>query len=123
MELQSYFADDGQTGIRAVPGAGASVPIWILGSSTFGAQLAAMLGLPYAFASHFAPDALDEALDIYRRQFKPSAQLAEPYAAAAFHVFAADTREEAELLDSAPQNALVAIRTGTPGTMKPPLPA
>ena len=71
--------------MRAVPGAGLPVPIWILGSSLFGAQLAAMLGLPYAFASHFAPDALDEALDIYRRQFKPSAQLAEPYTAAAFN--------------------------------------
>src|SRR3546814_17006486 len=75
--------------------------LWILGSSTVGAQLAAMLGLPYAFASHFAPDALDEALDIYRRQFKPSAQLAEPYAAAAFNVFAADTREEAEQIGRA----------------------
>jgi luciferase family oxidoreductase group 1 len=92
-----------------------------LGSSLFGAQLAAMLGLPYAFASHFAPDALDEALDIYRRQFKPSEQLSEPYAAAAFNVFAADTREEAELLASSQQQAFVALRTGNPGKMKPPL--
>ena len=75
----------------------------------------------YAFASHFAPDALDEALDIYRRQFKPSAQLAEPYAAAAFNVFAADTREEAELLASSQQQAFVALRTGNPGKMQPPL--
>src|SRR3546814_20236952 len=80
-----------------------------------------MLGLPYAFASHFAPDALDEALDIYRRQFKPSAQLAEPYAAAAFNVFAADTREEAELLASSQPQAFVAPPTGRPGTMQPPL--
>jgi luciferase family oxidoreductase group 1 len=80
-----------------------------------------MLGLPYAFASHFAPDALDEALDIYRRQFKPSAQLAEPYAAAAFNAFAADSREEAELLASTQQQAFVALRTGNPGRMKPPL--
>ena len=103
LELQAFLAGDEQLGITAVPGAGTHIPLWILGSSTFGAQLAAMLGLPYAFASHFAPDALDEALDIYRRQFKPSAQLAEPYAAAAFNAFAADTRDEAELLASSQQ--------------------
>ena len=121
LELQAFLAGDDQLGITAVPGAGTHSPLWILGSSTFGAQLAAMLGLPYAFASHFAPDALDEALDIYRRQFKPSAQLAEPYAAAAFNVFAADTRDEAELLASSQQQAFVALRTGNPGKMKPPL--
>ncbi|MCW0197483.1 LLM class flavin-dependent oxidoreductase [Sphingopyxis sp.] len=121
VELQAFLAGDDRLGIRAVPGEGAKVPLWILGSSLFGAQLAAMLGLPYAFASHFAPDALDEALDIYRRQFKPSEQLAEPYAAAAFNVFAADTREEAELLASSQQQAFVALRTGNPGKMKPPL--
>jgi len=121
VELQAFLAGDDRLGIRAVPGEGANVPLWILGSSLFGAQLAAMLGLPYAFASHFAPDALDEALDIYRRQFKPSAQLAEPYAAAAFNVFAADSREEAELLASTQQQAFVALRTGNPGRMKPPL--
>src|SRR3546814_19670397 len=79
------LAGDERLGIRAVPGEGTHIPLWILGSSTFGAQLAATLGLPYAFASHFAPDALDEALDIYRRQLKPSAQLADTYAAAAFN--------------------------------------
>lgn len=121
VELQAFLAGDERLGIRAVPGEGTKVPLWILGSSLFGAQLAAMLGLPYAFASHFAPDALDEALDIYRRQFKPSDQLAEPYAAAAFNVFAADTREEAELLASSQQQAFVALRTGNPGKMKPPL--
>ena len=121
LELQAFLAGDDRLGIRAVPGEGTKVPLWILGSSLFGAQLAAMLGLPYAFASHFAPDALDEALDIYRRQFKPSAQLAEPYAAAAFNAFAADTREEAELLASSQQQAFVALRTGNPGKMKPPL--
>lgn len=121
VELQAFLAGDDRLGIRAVPGEGTNVPLWILGSSLFGAQLAAMLGLPYAFASHFAPDALDEALDIYRRQFKPSAQLAEPYAAAAFNAFAADTREEAELLASSQQQAFVALRTGNPGKMKPPL--
>jgi luciferase family oxidoreductase group 1 len=121
VELQAFLAGDDRLGIRAVPGEGTRVPLWILGSSLFGAQLAAMLGLPYAFASHFAPDALDEALDIYRRQFKPSEQLAEPYVAAAFNVFAADTREEAELLASSQQQAFVALRTGNPGKMKPPL--
>ena len=122
IELQAFLAGDDRVGIRAVPGEGTHVPLWILGSSLFGAQLAAMLGLPYAFASHFAPDALDEALDIYRRNFKPSAQLAEPYSAAAFNVFAADTREEAELLASSQQQAFVALRTGNPGKMQPPLP-
>lgn len=121
VELQAFLAGDDRLGIRAVPGEGTRVPLWILGSSLFGAQLAAMLGLPYAFASHFAPDALDEALDIYRRQFKPSEQLAGPYAAAAFNIFAADTREEAELLASSQQQAFVALRMGNPGKMKPPL--
>ncbi|MEG8056779.1 LLM class flavin-dependent oxidoreductase [Sphingomonas sp. 22L2VL55-3] len=97
MELQSYFANDGQTGIVATPGAGADVEMWILGSSTFGAQLAAALGLPYAFASHFAPDALDAALAIYRRDFRPSARLAKPHVMAGFNVFAAETDAEAEL--------------------------
>jgi luciferase family oxidoreductase group 1 len=121
VELQAFLAGDERLGVRAVPGEGAHVPLWILGSSLFGAQLAAMLGLPYAFASHFAPDALDEALAIYRRQFKPSAQLAEPYAAAAFNVFAADSREEAEFLASSQQQAFVALRTGNPGRMQPPV--
>ena len=93
LELQSYFADDGQTGIVATPGAGARPDLWILGSSLFGAQLAAALGLPYAFASHFAPDALDQAMAIYRRDFRPSAYCAKPYAMAGFNVFAADTVE------------------------------
>src|SRR3546814_13786532 len=97
MELQSYFADDGQTGIRAVPGAGASVPIWILGSSLFGAQLAAMLGLPYAFASHFAPDALDQALETYRRDFRPSAPLDRTYALAGPTLLAAHSHAEGGL--------------------------
>jgi luciferase family oxidoreductase group 1 len=121
IELQSYFADDGQTGIRATPGAGASPELWILGSSTFGAQLAAMLGLPYAFASHFAPDALDEALKVYRRDFRPSAALAAPYAMAGFNVFAADTDADAELLASSQQQAFVALRTGQPRQLPPPV--
>ena len=121
VELQSYFADDGRTGIVATPGAGASPELWILGSSTFGAQLAAMLGLPFAFASHFAPDALDTAMAIYRRDFRPSAQLARPYAMAGFNVFAADTAEEAELLASSQQQAFVALRTGNPRQLPPPV--
>jgi luciferase family oxidoreductase group 1 len=122
VELAAYFAADERLGITAVPGAGANVEMWILGSSLYGAQLAAMLGLPYAFASHFAPDALEQALDVYRRTFKPSARLEQPYAAAAFNVFAADTVEEAELLATSQQQAFVALRTGTPGRMPPPMP-
>ncbi|MES2042311.1 MAG: LLM class flavin-dependent oxidoreductase [Pseudomonadota bacterium] len=121
LELQSYFADDGQTGIRATPGAGAKVDLWILGSSTFGAQLAAMLGLPYAFASHFAPDALDQAIAIYRRDFRPSAALSKPHLMAGFNVFAADSDEEAELLASSQQQAFVALRTGNPRQLPPPV--
>ncbi len=121
MEVQAYFAGDERLGFTATPGAGADVPIWILGSSLFGAQLAAALGLPYAFASHFAPDALDEALAIYRRDFRPSAQLDRPYAMAGFNVFAAETREEAELIATSMQQSFVALRTGTPGKLPPPL--
>lgn len=121
LELQSYFADDGQTGIRATPGAGANPELWILGSSLFGAQLAAALGLPYAFASHFAPDLLDQALAIYRRDFKPSAVLDRPYAMAGFNVFAADTAEEAELIASSQQQSFVALRTGNPRQLPPPV--
>ena len=121
VELQSYFADDGRTGISATPGAGAKPQLWILGSSLFGAQLAAILGLPYAFASHFAPDALDQAMDIYRRDFRPSEQAEKPYAMAGFNVFAADTHEEAELLASSQQQAFVALRTGNPRRLPPPV--
>ncbi len=122
IELQSYFADDGQTGIHAVPGGGARPHLWILGSSLFGAQLAAALGLPYAFASHFAPGSLDEALAVYRHNFRPSPQLEQPYAMAGFNVFAADTQDEAELLATSMQQAFVALRTtGTGIRMPPPL--
>ncbi|TKD51742.1 LLM class flavin-dependent oxidoreductase [Sphingomonas baiyangensis] len=121
LELQSYFADDGQTGIRATPGAGAQPEMWILGSSLFGAQLAAMLGLPYAFASHFAPDALDQALAIYRRDFRPSAVLDRPYAMAGFNIFAADTDDEARYLASSMEQSFVALRTGNPGKLPPPV--
>jgi luciferase family oxidoreductase group 1 len=121
MELQAYFAGSSDPGFIATPGAGANVDLWILGSSLYGAQLAAALGLPYAFASHFAPDALDEALAIYRRDFRPSAALREPYAAAGFNIFAADTVEEAELIASSQQQMFIALRTGTPGRLPPPV--
>lgn len=121
VELQSYFADDGRTGITATPGAGAKPELWILGSSLFGAQLAAILGLPYAFASHFAPDPLDQAMEAYRTQFRPSAQLEKPYAMAGFNVFAADTHEEAAYLASSQQQAFVALRTGNPRQLPPPV--
>lgn len=121
MEVQAYFAGDDRLGFTATPGAGANVPLWILGSSLYGAQLAAALGLPYAFASHFAPDALDDALAIYRRDFQPSAQLDRPYAMAGFNIFAADTEAEAELLATSMMQSFVALRTGTPGKMPRPI--
>ena len=120
-ELQAYFAGDDQTGFQATPGAGANPELWVLGSSLYGAQLAAHLGLPYAFASHFAPDTLDEALTIYRRDFKPSPHLRQPYVMAGFNIFAADTREEAELIATSQMQTFVALRTGTPGRLKPPV--
>ena len=96
LELQAYLAGDSRVpGVDAIPGKGARVPLYILGSSLFGAQLAAAYGLPYAFASHFAPDDLDEAIAAYRAEFKPSAQLAEPYVIAGVNVTAADTAEDA----------------------------
>jgi luciferase family oxidoreductase group 1 len=121
LELQSYFADDGKTGIRATPGAGADVKIWILGSSLFGAQLAAALGLPYAFASHFAPGLLDEAIQAYRRNFKPSEVLEKPHLMLGFNVFAADSDDEAEYLATSQQQAFVAIRTGRGIQLPPPI--
>lgn len=122
MELAAYFAGDERLSIQATPGAGEDVPLWILGSSLYGAQLAAMLGLPYAFASHFAPAALDEAIEIYRRDFRPSAQLKNPYVMAGYNVFAADDGDEARLLASSMQQAFVRLRTGTPGKLQPPVP-
>jgi luciferase family oxidoreductase group 1 len=121
MELQSYFADDGQTGIVATPGAGADVQLYILGSSLYGAQVAGALGLPFAFASHFAPDMLDEALHIYRSHFRPSAVLEEPYVMAAFNIIAAETDAEAEYLASSLMQSFVALRTGNPRQMPPPI--
>jgi len=122
LELQQFLApaESGQA-VRAVPGAGSEVPIWILGSSTFGAELAAQLGLPYAFASHFAPDALVVALDIYRRNFKPSKQLDHPYAIVGVNVVAADTDDEARRLFTTVQQSFTNLVRGTGGKLQPPI--
>jgi len=122
IELQSYFqpAVPGQV-VQAVPGAGCDVPIWLLGSSLFGARLAATLGLPFAFASHFAPDHLEQALAIYRHHFQPSAALAKPYAMAAIGVVAADTDAAAARLATSLQQSFVLLRRGTPGPLPPPV--
>ena len=121
VELMGYFKppEPGQP-VRAIPGEGLGIPVWILGSSLFGAQLAATLGLPYAFASHFAPQQMMEAIGVYRSSFQPTEQLAEPYVMLGFNVFAANTDEEAELLATSVQQAFVALRTGNPGRLKPP---
>ena len=122
VELQHYFQpDDASPFIQAVPGNGLNVPIWILGSSLFGAQLAAMLGLPYAFASHFAPTELMRALSVYRTQFKPSAQLDKPYAMVAVNVIAADTDQEAHRLFTSIQQQFLYIRRGKARQMLPPI--
>ena len=120
VELIGYFRHPGGP-VKAVPGAGLQVPIWILGSSLFGAQLAAALGLPYAFASHFAPGQMMQAIEIYRAQFKPSEQLERPYVMLGFNVIAADTDEQAKLLFTSLQQAFVNLRRGTPGRLPPPL--
>jgi luciferase family oxidoreductase group 1 len=122
LELQALLGplQEGQT-IQAVPGTDTNVPLWILGSSLFGAQLAAMLGLPYAFASHFAPEALMAALDIYREKFTPSEQLAEPYAMVGVNIIAADTEAEAKRLFTTPQQQFTNMFRGTRGRMRPPI--
>lgn len=122
LELQALLGplQPGQA-VQAVPGTGLNVPIWILGSSLFGAQLAAMLGLPYAFASHFAPAALMEALHVYRTTFKPSAQLDRPYAMAGVNVIAADTDREGRRLFTSIQQAFTGMVRGRRGLLKPPI--
>lgn len=113
-------AQEGRT-VRALPGEGTSVPLWILGSSLYGAQVAAALGLPYAFASHFAPAALDQALEVYRRYFRPSEDLARPHAMIAINVFAADTEAEALRLRTSQQQGFYRLRTGNPGKLPAPV--
>ena len=122
-ELRAYFAEGSAPGqsIRAVPGTGLKVPLWILGSSLFGAQVAAILGLPFAFASHFAPEALLPALEIYRRYFKPSPQLDKPHVMVAANIIAAASDAEARRLFTSLQQSFVKLRRGTPGRLAPPI--
>jgi luciferase family oxidoreductase group 1 len=118
-ELIAYLGDDAGP-VQAIPGTGTHVPVWILGSSLFGAQLAAWLGLPYAFASHFAPTHLDEALEVYRRSFRPSDRLERPHVMIAVGVSAADSDEEATYLRSSQLLAFARLRTGRPGKLPRP---
>jgi luciferase family oxidoreductase group 1 len=129
VELMSYFSSataGSEVGthekrVMAVPGNGLNIPFWILGSSLFGAQLAAALGLPYAFASHFAPGYMMQAIEIYRANFRPSRQLDKPYVMLGFNVFAADTDEEAAFRATSMQQAFVNLRSGRPAQLPPPL--
>jgi luciferase family oxidoreductase group 1 len=122
VELMAYFkpAQPGQM-VRAVPGAGLDVPVWILGSSLFGAQLAAVLGLPYAFASHFAPAQMEEAIELYRHRFEPSEYLAAPYVMLGLNVVAAETDAEARRLFTSLQQAFLNLRTGRPAPLPQPV--
>ncbi|MDP1632236.1 MAG: LLM class flavin-dependent oxidoreductase [Caulobacter sp.] len=122
IELMHYFkaAQPGQP-VVATPGEGMDVPVWMLGSSQFGAHLAAALGLPYAFASHFAPAEMEPAIAAYRERFEPSEQLDKPYVMLALNVFAAETDAEAQLLFTSLQQAFVNLATGMPGRLPPPV--
>lgn len=122
VELRALLTGDIDLPITATPGLGAKVELWMLGSSLFGAQLAARLGMPYAFASHFAPDYLDAALATYRQQFRPSASLDRPYTMVAMTVICASSDAEAELLASSQDQAFVRLRSGDPGKLPPPVP-
>jgi luciferase family oxidoreductase group 1 len=120
LELMSYFSPvDGQS-VRAVPGVGLRVPIYILGSSLFGAQVAAAFGLPFAFASHFAPGLMTQAVQTYRDKFRPSADLREPYVILGMHIVAADSDEEARYLWTSAQEGFINLRRGNPGPLPPP---
>jgi luciferase family oxidoreductase group 1 len=122
LELQFYFREaEPNQPVRAVPGAGLNVPIWLLGSSLFSAELAARLGLPFAFASHFAPDLMMDALRVYRGGFQPSAQLSKPYAMLGLNVFAAETDAEARRLMTSVQQQFISLRRGRPGPLQPPI--
>ena len=121
VELIGYLADAAPGRVQAFPGTGTRVPVWILGSSLFGAQLAAHLGLPYAFASHFAPGDLEAAIEIYRETFRPSAQLATPHVMLAFNVFAAESDAEGWYLRSSMQQAFANLRSGQPGPLPRPV--
>jgi luciferase family oxidoreductase group 1 len=120
-ELADFFSVAPRQAVRAVPGTGLEVPLWILGSSTYGAQVAAMFGLPFAFASHFAPAQMMEALGIYRANFRPSPRLAKPHVMLAMNVFAADTTEAARYLATSTQQAFINLRSGRPSQLQPPI--
>jgi luciferase family oxidoreductase group 1 len=121
LELRALLTGDVELPIAATPGLGAKVELWMLGSSLFGASLAAKLGLPYAFAAHFAPDHLDAALDLYRRDFQPSDTLDKPHVMVAMNVFCAPSTAEARTLASSQQQSFVRLRTGNPGKLPPPI--
>lgn len=121
LELRALITGDVDLPINATPGRGAKIEFWMLGSSLFGAQLAAKLGMPYAFAAHFAPDHLDAALALYRRDFEPSEHCERPHVMVAMNVFAAETDQEAELLASSQQQSFVRLRSGNPGKLPPPI--
>ncbi|WP_299664762.1 LLM class flavin-dependent oxidoreductase [uncultured Psychromonas sp.] len=123
LELQGYLEDKTSSvkAIRAVPGEGTKVPLWILGSSLYGAQLAAHLGLPFAFASHFSPDALAQAVQVYRENFKPSKQLAQPYLMFSVNVFAADSNEEAEFIRTSHLQGFANVTSGRPSLLPRPV--
>lgn len=122
IELMRYFdAEPHGNGVRAVPGAGLEVPIWLLGSSLYSAELAARMGLPFGFASHFAPELLLQALKIYRERFRPSVSYAKPYAMACINVIVAETDDEARRLFTSVEQAFISIRTGKPGQLPPPI--
>src|SRR3954471_3995025 len=120
IELQSYFAGT-NIGVQAIPGTGLNVPLYLLGSSDFSARLAAELGLPFAFASHFAPEYIEVALHLYRRDFRPSPALAEPYVIVGMGVFAADTENEARRLFSSGQLQFLSLVRGRPGKLPAPV--
>lgn len=121
LELRALIAGDDELPIAATPGRGAAVEFWMLGSSLFGARLAAQLGMPYAFAAHFAPDHLDTALELYRREFQPSDALERPRVMVAMNIFAAESDEEAELIATSQQQSFVRLRSGNPGKLPPPV--
>ncbi len=124
LELQALLAPaEPRQIVRAVPGEGTNIPLWMLGSSTFGAQLAAALGLPYAFASHFAPAQMMDAIAIYRATFRPSEQLQKPYVMLGFNIFAAPTDEEARYLSTSLMQAFASLRRGIPRKLQPPDPS
>lgn len=121
LELRALITGDVDLPISATPGRGAKIEFWMLGSSLFGAQLAARLGMPYAFAAHFAPDHLDTALALYRRDFEPSEALDKPHVMVAMNIFAAETDAAAELLATSQQQSFVRLRSGNPGKLPPPI--